>query len=76
MSASDAETAIRQWFASRLRIQLCTGSDIPRALYNFDPAMHHLFRVSETEQLRIGGSRYIAVNKQDGSISDLGLNGE
>lgn len=76
MDVCEAETAARKWLASNIDLRHCTGPKVPRTFYNFDPAQHHVFLVTDLGQFHIGGDRYIAVNKQNGSVIDLGYSGE
>lgn len=76
MDVSEAETVAREWLANNIDLRHCTGPKVPRTSYNFAPDLHHLFLVTDPGQPRIGGDRYIAVNKQNGSVTDLGCSGE
>lgn len=76
MNPSDAETIALQQLTKEIRLHYCTGEKVPSSFYNFNADEYHVFSVEDSHNLRVGGGRYVAVNKTDGSIRNLGFTGE
>jgi hypothetical protein len=76
MNPSDAEAIALQHMANQIKLHYCPSERVPTTFYNFNADQYHIFSVEDSHNLGVGGSRYVAVNKVDGSIRDLGLHGE
>jgi len=76
MNPSDAEAIALQHMANQIKLQYCPSERVPTTFYNFNADQYHVFVIEDPRNLGIGGDRYIAVNKVDGSIRDLGFTGE
>lgn len=75
MNAVDAEAIALKQLENQLKLHYCIGKKIPTKFYNFNADEYHIFMIEDPNSLRVGGDRYVAVNKVDGSIRDLGFNG-
>lgn len=62
-----AERRARAWLAQRFEL---VPVEDPQglALYAFDPEREWLFCVHDPDQLRVGSSRYVSVNRATGQV--------
>jgi len=76
MNIPESKVIAQQWLGSQTKLHYCAEAEIPKTLYNFDADKHHVLYVEDPQQSSVGSGRYIAVNKIDGSVTDLGFHGE
>ena len=60
----------------RIKLELLREIPPTCALYGYDPLMEFLVSYSLSRDNQVGGSNYLAVSKNDGSVRNLGFSGE
>ena len=74
MSESDSEIELRSaerraraWLAQRFELVPVEDTQ-DLALYGFDPTVEWLFCVHDPNELRVGATRYVSVNRATGEV--------
>lgn len=78
MERTTAEQLIRQSMASQALtgFQLTPVATLEGKAYDFDPRGWWLYTVTRSNELRIGGTEYVAIHPDSGNIRHLGILGE